>query len=137
VEKGDALSVQTGLRVISLQIAGIAREGRAQRYAVLDIGAAQAHFARAGVLNRIDLRLRPGVDPERFAEDLRSAIPAGALIERPQADVERTGALSRAYRVNLNVLALVALFNRIAGFSRRRWRSCASARNSPCFASSA
>ena len=110
VSKGDALSVQTGLRVISLRIAGIAGEGRAQRYAILDIGAAQAHFARTGVLNRIDMRLRPGVDAERFAEDLRSAIPAGALIERPQADVERTGALSRAYRVNLNVLALVALF---------------------------
>jgi putative ABC transport system permease protein len=110
VDKGDELSVQAGLRVISLRIAGIAGEGRPQRYAVLDIGAAQEHFARTGVLNRIDLRLRPGVDPERFAEDLRSAIPAGALIERPQADVERTGALSRAYRVNLNVLALVALF---------------------------
>ena len=110
VDKGDALSVQTGLRVISLRIAGIAGEGRVQRYAILDIGAAQAHFARTGVLNRIDLRLRPGVDPERFAEDLRSGIPAGALIERPQADVERTGALSRAYRVNLNVLSLVALF---------------------------
>jgi putative ABC transport system permease protein len=110
VDRGDVVSVQAGLQVISLRIAGIGGEGRAQRYAVLDIGAAQAHFARGGVLNRIDLRLRPGVDPERFAEDLRSGIPAGALIERPQADVERTGALSRAYRVNLNVLALVALF---------------------------
>ena len=108
--KGDALSVQAGLHVLSLQIAGILGDGRRQRFAVVDIGAAQAMFARPGVLNRIDLRLRPGVDPDRVAESLRSGIPPGTLIERPQADVERTGALSRAYRVNLNVLALVALF---------------------------
>jgi len=107
---GDALSVQVGLGVFSLQVAGIVRDRHAQRFAVIDIGAAQAGFARPGVLNRIDLRLRPGVDPDRFAESLRSGMPPGTLIERPQADAERTGALSRAYRVNLNVLALVALF---------------------------
>lgn len=108
--KGDALSVQVGLRELPLQVAGILGDGRRQRFAVVDIGAAQAMFAQPGVLNRIDLRLRPGIDPDRLAESLRSAIPPGSLIERPQADVERTGALSRAYRVNLNVLALVALF---------------------------
>jgi putative ABC transport system permease protein len=37
-------------------------------------------------------------------------MPPGTLIERPDADLERSGAPSRAYRVNLNVLALVALF---------------------------
>src|SRR5262249_56568299 len=55
-------------------------------------------------------RLRPGVDPERFAARLQPELPAGTRVERPQADVERAGAPSRAYRVNLNVLALVALF---------------------------
>src|SRR5260221_75198 len=47
---------------------------------------------------------------ERLAERLRREMPAGTLLERPDADIERSGALSRAYRVNLNVLALVALF---------------------------
>src|SRR5712671_5183014 len=84
--------------------------GRRERFAVVDLGAAQAIFARPGVLNRIDLRLRPGADPQRLAGRLGSELPPGTLIERPEADAERTGALSRAYRVNLNVLALVALF---------------------------
>src|SRR4029077_7089072 len=52
----------------------------------------------------------PGADAERLAGRLRDEMPPGTLIERPDADVERSGALSRAYRVNLNVLALVALF---------------------------
>ncbi len=110
LKKGDALSIQVGLRVISLQVAGTLGDGRGQRFAVVDLGAAQAIFARPGVLNRIDLRLRPGADPQRLAGRLGSELPPGTLIERPEADAERTGALSRAYRVNLNVLALVALF---------------------------
>src|SRR5437870_700499 len=110
LNKGDALSVQVGLRVLSLQVAGVLGEARRQRFAVIDIGAAQAIFLRPGLLNRIDLRLRPGADPERLAERLRAEMPPGTLIERPDADIERSDALSRAYRVNLNVLALVALF---------------------------
>src|SRR5204863_210607 len=107
---GDALSVQVGLRVLSLQVAGVLVEARRQRFAIIDVGAAQEIFLRPGSLNRIDLRLRPGADAERLAERLRAEVPAGTLVERPDADVERSGALSRAYRVNLNVLALVALF---------------------------
>src|SRR2546430_3953305 len=110
LNKGDALSIQVGLRVLSLQVAGVLGEARRQRFAVVDIGAAQAIFLRPGSLNRIDLRLRPGADAERVALRLRAEMPPGILVERPDADVERSGALSRAYRVNLNVLALVALF---------------------------
>jgi len=110
LRKDDALSVQVGLRVISLRIAGVIGEASRQRFAIVDLGAAQAMFGKSGFLNRIDLRLRPGVDPERFAERLQADLPAGTVVERPEADVERSGAPSRAYRVNLNVLALVALF---------------------------
>src|SRR5256886_9078265 len=112
LNKGDALSIQVGLRVLSLQVAGVLGEARRQRFAVVDIGAAQAIFLRPGSLNRIDLRLRPGADAERLAVRLRAEMPAGTLLQRPAADIERSGAMSRAYRVNLNVLALVALFTR-------------------------
>jgi putative ABC transport system permease protein len=110
LKKDDALSVQVGLRVLSLQVAGVIGEARRQRFAILDLGAAQAIFGKSGFLNRIDLRLHPGVDPERFAARLQPDLPVGTMVERPEADVERSGAPSRAYRVNLNVLALVALF---------------------------
>src|SRR5262245_52528805 len=110
LSRDDTLAVQVGLRVISLRVAGVVAQGRRERFAVIDIGAAQTLFSRIGVLNRVDLRLRPGVDPERFAASLRPGLPAGTRVERPEADIERVGAPSRAYRVNLNVLALVALF---------------------------
>ena len=108
--KDDEFAVQVGLSQRALRVAGVIGEARRQRFAIIDIGAAQAMFGRAGFLNRIDLRLQPGVDPQRLAARLQAEMPAGALVERPQGDVERSGAPSRAYRVNLNVLALVALF---------------------------
>jgi len=110
LKAGDALPVQVGLDVISLRVAGILGGAGRERFAVIDIGAAQVLFARPGLLNRIDLRLRPGTDAERFAGRLRAGLPAGLLVERPDAEVDRNASLSRAYRVNLNVLALVALF---------------------------
>src|SRR6266571_3672515 len=81
LKKGDALSVQVGLRVVSLQVAGLLDDGHRQRFAVLDIGAAQAIFLRSGFLNRIDLRLRPGADSERVAGRLRAEMPPGILVE--------------------------------------------------------
>jgi putative ABC transport system permease protein len=110
LSKGDALSIQVGLSVLSLRVAGVIGEARRQRFAVVDIGAAQVMFGKAGFLNRVDLRLHPGVDPDRLAARLQPGLPPGTVVERPEADVERSSAPSRAYRVNLNVLALVALF---------------------------
>ena len=80
--------------------------------AVMDIGAAQDLFGRAGQLTRIDLRLAPGTDRAAF---MRSAAqspgwPAQLQIAEPGDAAERVSNLSRAYRVNLTVLALVALF---------------------------
>jgi putative ABC transport system permease protein len=108
---GDEIGVQVGLSEVRLRVAGIVRgESLRQRIGVLDIGAAQWRLDRRGIVNRIDLRLRPGADADAFAARVQPLLPAGVLIERPAANVERSATMSRAYRVNLNVLALVALF---------------------------
>ncbi|RZL86142.1 MAG: ABC transporter permease, partial [Variovorax sp.] len=91
-----------------------ARSG--QRIAVMDIGAAQWRFGQLGRLTRVDLKLRDGVDREQFerrlALELEHEFPGRFRVARPNdADQEsRNNNLSRAYRVNLTVLALVALF---------------------------
>ena len=78
----------------------------------MDIGAAQDLFGRAGQLSRIDLRLRPGTDRRALVRELQATPgwPAGLGLSEPGDAAERLGQLSRAYRVNLTVLALVALF---------------------------
>lgn len=75
---------------------------------VMDVAAAQALAARVGALSRIDLRLAPGATAERVLAALD--LPPGTLAQRPEQAGERVSNLSRAYRVNLTVLALVALF---------------------------
>jgi putative ABC transport system permease protein len=108
---GDEIGVQVGLSEVRLRVAGIVRgESLRQRMGVIDIGAAQWRLGRLGQINRIDLRLRPGADIDAFAARVQPLLPPGVVIERPEANVERSASMSRAYRVNLNVLALVALF---------------------------
>ena len=76
--------------------------------AVMDIAGAQAAFGRLGRLTRIDVRLVPGADREALLRDLQ--LPAGVRAAAPDEAEQRISNLSRAYRVNLTVLALVALF---------------------------
>jgi putative ABC transport system permease protein len=109
LRRGDSLALQAGLAAVRFRVAGIVSAERAS-VGVMDIAAAQAHFDRLGRLNRIDLRLRPGVEVDSFRARLAAALPPGLQIERPATDVQRSASLTRAYRVNLNVLALVALF---------------------------
>jgi putative ABC transport system permease protein len=106
---GDTIAVQAGSRVERLRIAGRlprAREGQA--VAAMDIAFAQWRLDRLGTLTRIDLQLAPGARLEDLARDL--ALPAGVALQGADAASTRVSNLSRAYRVNLNVLALVALF---------------------------
>lgn len=109
---GDAtLAIQIGMQVQGLQVGGsIGASGKP--LAVMDIAAAQDLFGKAGVLSRIDLRLRAGVDRAAFTRALMATHdwPAGVRLAQPGEAGDRLGALSRAYRVNLTVLALVALF---------------------------
>jgi putative ABC transport system permease protein len=107
---GDVLQLQSGLDVVPLRIAGTLGTGDRQRFAVVDIAGVQSHLDRLGRLTRIDLRVRPGVDVEAFRATLARTLPAGLAVERPAVSLAAGVSLSRAYRVNLDVLALVALF---------------------------
>ncbi|MDH4415958.1 MAG: FtsX-like permease family protein [Acidovorax sp.] len=102
----------TGLQQrVPVQVAGTVAAGGAP-LAVMDIGAAQDLFSRQGALTRIDLQLQPGTDAAAWQRTLRAdpGWPANAVLAQPGDAAQRISNLSRAYRVNLTVLALVALF---------------------------
>jgi len=105
------LQLQGAVAGRSVRVAGsVAAPGPA--LGVMDIGAAQDLFGRVGELTRIDIRLHAGADPALFAAGLRADPQwhAGLSLAQPDDAVQRVSAMSRAYRVNLTVLALVALF---------------------------
>ena len=106
---GDPCAFQVGTDRVELRVAGLL-PGVGQRLAVTDIATAQNHFRRVGLVNRIELRLRPGASAGAVAQQIQQLLPAGVYVESPKSTSQTSVALTRAYRVNLNVLAMVALF---------------------------
>ena len=108
---GGRLVLVVGLATVELEVIGTLPASSQHGVAALaDIATVQWRLDRLGELNRIGLRLTPGADREAARARIAALLPAGAHVTRVEA-VEASGAsLSRAYRVNLNVLALVALF---------------------------
>ena len=101
------LRIQTGLSLVELRVAGDCAAPGAP-LALMDIAGAQAAFGRLGQLTRIDVRLAPGADRERVLREM--ALPAAVRATTPADAEQRLSNVSRAYRVNLTVLSLVALF---------------------------
>ena len=123
------VELQSGTSPVKLRAAGgIARTRPGQRIAVMDIAAVQTHFALVGKLSRVDLQLARGVDRDAFRQTLQRELGARLVVTETQDIESRTDRLSRAYRINMNVLALVALFTgaflvfstQAAGVVRRR-----------------
>ena len=110
VHDGDTVDVAAGRSMLTLRVAGTSGGSGALRYAVMDIAAVQDAFGLRGRLTRIDLRASPGTDVGTLAQRVQALLPPGLVAASPQAGMAAAARLSRAYRVNLNVLALVALF---------------------------
>src|SRR6266404_1492196 len=109
--KGDRLRLVVGQHPLELAVAGVLPEAALRGEAALvDIATAQWRFDRLGQLNRVDVRLARGADRDAMLKTIQGLLPPGAYAA-PVETLEQASAYpSRAYRVNLNVLALVALF---------------------------
>ncbi|MCD6681715.1 MAG: ABC transporter permease [Burkholderiaceae bacterium] len=109
--EGDRIDLLAGGKRVSLRIAGtVAHAAAGQSLAVMDIGTMQWRLGWLGRLTRIDLRFAPGTDVERLRAAWSERLAPQAWWSTPQMGSERASTISRAYRVNLNVLALIAWF---------------------------
>lgn len=92
---------------VPLRVAGVLpAAGDDAAIAVMDIAAAQWRFGRVGRINRIDLSLADRATAEAA---IRKLLPPEAILSSPDDRSAQGDSLSRAYRVNLDMLALVAL----------------------------
>ena len=80
--------------------------------AVMDIAALQQKLGLFDRIDRLDLLLTDSASRSQVGAALHAlaAWQDQILIQQPSDDQQRVGEMSRAYRVNLTVLALVALF---------------------------
>ena len=108
---GDHVTINANGKVQPMIVRGLLpgiAEGR--RVGMMDIAAAQWLFGRLGKIDRIDLKLAPEAQASDVRARLMPLIPADAIISDQDDDAQQSDGLSRAYRVNLTMLALVALF---------------------------
>jgi putative ABC transport system permease protein len=109
--KGDRLRLAVGQREVALQVVGVLPASSLRGQAALtDIATAQWRFARLGELNRLDVRLSAGASRAKVSDEVQRLLPSGVHVSPVQALEEASAYPSRSYRVNLNVLAMVALF---------------------------
>jgi putative ABC transport system permease protein len=76
---------------------------------VADIAWVQAHFGPREGVGEVRLRLAPGIRPATWIATWSARLPAGLGLRAADDNLARMSNVSRAYRVNLNVLAMVAL----------------------------
>jgi putative ABC transport system permease protein len=107
--KGDVLKLVVGEGTVELKVAQVLASLRGVS-ALTDIATAQWRFGRLGELNRIDLRLAAGADREKVRREIQALLPPGVHATAIETLEEASAYPSRSYRVNLNVLAMVALF---------------------------
>lgn len=105
---GDTVSLSHGNRVVALRVAGEVPGIVGQPIAVMDLGLAQWRFGYLGRISRIDLATPAGFTPESLQRRLQELAYPVSVVQAAER-TERLSQLSRAYRVNLTVLALVAL----------------------------
>jgi putative ABC transport system permease protein len=111
LKEGDRVTVRVGVRPVELRVAGqLPGSAFPQSLGVMDIAAAQWRLDRLGRLSRMDLRLAPGADPREVRSALAARLPPDLHVTTPALEAQEALSLSRAYRVNLTALSLVALF---------------------------
>ena len=107
---GDQVTLIVGGHSADFVVAGaLPAAGEDEVLGVIDIAAAQWRFGQLGRLQRIDLRLAPGAASEAVEAAVQRILPADAELVTTRNTAKRSNSLSRAYRVNLEMLAMVAL----------------------------
>lgn len=107
---GSSFSVRVGGSVRTIELVGVlepaddSTRSALSDLLVMDIAAAQEILGRTGRIDRIDL-----IASEDQLRQARAVLPAGAQILRSSARTETTEEMTRAFRLNLTALSLLAL----------------------------
>ncbi len=106
---GDFIGLDYEGKAVRFKVAGTVPGAVGQAIAVMDLGTLQWRLGGLGRISRMDVQLLDGKAFKEVADAVQNLNLGLRLISSQERD-RRVSNLSRAYRVNLNVLALVALF---------------------------
>ncbi len=111
---GDSVSLTFGSTATEFRIRGVLLdEGPAQtldgNFALMDIATAQFAANRLGLLDYVDVLLRPEFTAEQVLPELQNALPNGLVAELPDVESGRADTMISAFQFNLTALSAVAL----------------------------
>jgi putative ABC transport system permease protein len=129
---GDSIGVKANGHSLKATVAGTLPPAAGTQLAIMDIAAVQWRFGTLGRLQRLDIHLAPGVNAVQARRDVAAALPPDAIVVDAAGDAAQNDSLSSAYRVNLDMLALVALLT--GGFLVYSAQSLSVARRNAQFA---
>ena len=115
VSVGDRLSVRIGGDIQEMEIVGLlAPSDDLSRRAldgllIADIATAQEMLDRIGRIDRIDLIVPDGRAGETALTQIESILPPSARVERSSARAGTVDEMTKAFRLNLTALSLLAL----------------------------
>lgn len=114
LQVGSSLEVTIGDRVRTFVVRGLLmNEGPARaldgNFALMDIAAAQLAFDRMRLLDRIDVRLEPGVRVDDAEKSIAERLPAGLAVQRPEQRGREVEKMLAAFHFNLAALSHVSL----------------------------
>ena len=78
-------------------------------FALMDIGAAQLAFNRLGLLDRVDVKLRPTLDRDRAEKEIADRLPVGLRVTQPERSYGQVEKMISAFHFNLSALGSIAL----------------------------
>jgi len=112
--RGASISVEHAQQTADFRVAGILdTQGLALveggRVALTDIATFQEFTGTYGMVDRIDLQLKPGATDQELAE-LREMLPQSIVLSSPSATKQSGQAMIRAYQLNLSILSFASLF---------------------------
>jgi len=114
VAVGSVIPLRVRGRSVAVRVLGtFALDGPAadllDDLAVMDIAGAQELFGTVRRLDRIDLKIDPNnTEHERWLEEVRRLLPAGAKLVPADEDSEVMRKLTASYKLNLEALSLMA-----------------------------
>jgi len=115
IRPGEHFSLRIAGRVEQMRLVGLLggedqlRERQSTNVIVVDIATAQTLFAMQGRLSRIDLVIPGSSSGTTIVSRLSVALPPGARLMAAPARTQATLEMTRAFRLNLLMLSLLAL----------------------------
>ena len=112
--RGDIIPLEHAHQTVGFRIVGtLESQGLALvdggRVALTDIATFQEFTGTYGLVDRIDLLLKPGAGDRELIE-LRGILPESIVMSSPSATKESGRGMIRAYQLNLSILSFASLF---------------------------